>query len=98
MNSKLPEQTGLTPNEAKVYLTLLNLKQSGATKISEKCGLFRTLVYDILTKLIEKGLVSYIIKSKKRRYIASNPKRLLELLKKTVNITMRGVVNNLGKF
>lgn len=81
MDSKLLEQTGLTPNEAKVYLTLLNLKQSGATKISERCGLFRTLVYDILTKLIEKGLVSYIIKSKKRKYIASNPKRLLELLK-----------------
>lgn len=81
MDSKLLEQAGLTPNESKVYFTLLNLKQAGATKISERCGLFRTLVYDILTKLIEKGLVSYIIKSKKRIYIASNPKRLLELLK-----------------
>ncbi|MBR9691663.1 hypothetical protein GOV06_02660 [Candidatus Woesearchaeota archaeon] len=72
---------GLTKNEAKVYLTLLNLKQAGATNISEKCGLFRTLVYDILTKLIEKGLVSYILKSNKRIYIASNPNKLLSLLK-----------------
>ncbi len=81
MDSKILEQIGLTSNEVKVYLTLLNLKQSGATEISKKCGLFRTLVYDILTKLIEKGLVSHIIKSKKRVYIASNPQRLLELLK-----------------
>ena len=78
MNKEIP---GLTVNESLVYITLLNLKEAGATKISEKCGLFRTLVYDILTKLIEKGLVSYVIKSKKRVYIASNPKRLLELLK-----------------
>ncbi|MDP3027138.1 MAG: helix-turn-helix domain-containing protein [Nanoarchaeota archaeon] len=80
------EIPGLTKNESLVYITLLNLKQSGATKISEKCGLFRTLVYDILTKLIEKGLVSYTIKSKKRLYIASNPKRLLESLKEKENL------------
>jgi len=77
-NKEIP---GLTQNEALVYETLLNLKEAGATKISERCGLFRTLVYDVLTKLIEKGLVSYVLKSKKRIYIASNPRRLLELLR-----------------
>ena len=81
MNHKSLEHAGLSKNESKVYLALLSLKQAGATKISEKCGLYRTLVYDILTKLIEKGLASYIIKSKKRIYIASNPQRLLELIK-----------------
>ncbi len=83
------EIPGLTPNESLVYVTLLNLKEEGATKISEKCGLFRTLVYDILTKLIEKGLVSYIKKESKRVYRASSPNRLLELFKEKEEETQK---------
>ena len=89
MDTKILKHTGLTSNEAKVYLTLLNLKQAGATKISEKCGLFRTLVYDILTKLVEKGLVSYVKKSNKKVYIASNPQRLLEILQEKEKIVRK---------
>ena len=76
----IKEIPGLTANESLVYTTLLNLKEGGGTKISEKSGLFRTLVYDILTKLIEKGLVSYVKKEGKRIYRASSPNRILELI------------------
>lgn len=78
---------GLTGNEAKIYLTLLNLKEAGATKISEKAGLFRTLCYDILTKLVEKGLVSYVKIEGKRIYKPGSPTRLLELIKEKENET-----------
>jgi sugar-specific transcriptional regulator TrmB len=75
---EIPE---LSQNESKVYLALLNMKEGGATKISQKCGLFRTLVYDILTKLTEKGLVSYSKKQGKRTYLPNSPERLLENIK-----------------
>src|SRR4030042_3722177 len=88
MNKEIP---GLTVNESLVYITLLNLKEAGTTKISEKFGLFRTLVYDILTKLIEKGLVSYIKKESKRIYRASSPNRLLELIKEKEDETKKVV-------
>jgi len=93
MNKEIP---GLTVNESLVYITLLSLKEAGATKISEKCGLFRTLVYDILTKLIEKGLVSYIKKESKRLYKASSPNRLLELIKEKEDETKK-IVENLNQ-
>ena len=82
------EIPGLTSNEALVYATLLNLKESGATKLAEKCGLFRTLVYDILTKLVEKGLVSHINQQGKRVYRPSSPQRLLELVKEKERETL----------
>lgn len=83
----LKEIPGLTSNESLVYITLLNLKEAGATKISEKSGLFRTLCYDILVKLIEKGLVSHIKKEGKKIFRPSSPNRLLEILNEKQNET-----------
>jgi sugar-specific transcriptional regulator TrmB len=85
----IKEIPGLTANESKVYIALLQMKESGATKLASKCGLFRTLVYDILIKLIEKGLVSSIIVSQKRLYRAARPARLMELLKEKENDTLK---------
>ncbi|MFT4297678.1 MAG: TrmB family transcriptional regulator [Candidatus Woesearchaeota archaeon] len=75
---EIPE---LSSNESLVYLSLLELKKSGATKLAQKTGLFRTLVYDLLNKLSEKGLVSYINIHGKRIYHPNPPERLLEILK-----------------
>lgn len=82
------EIPGLSSNESLVYTTLLEIKESGATKIAKKTGLFRTLVYDILNKLSEKGLVSYIKKSGKRVYKPSSPDRLLERFKEKERQTL----------
>ncbi|MDP2672498.1 MAG: hypothetical protein Q8O84_01665, partial [Nanoarchaeota archaeon] len=39
-------------------------------------------IYQILEKLIEKGLVSYIIKDKTKYFSASNPKKILDYIDK----------------
>ncbi|KYK26312.1 hypothetical protein AYK26_05380 [Euryarchaeota archaeon SM23-78] len=75
------ERVGLTQNESKVYLALLDLGSSLAGKISEKAGIHRRAVYDALNRLIEKGLVSYVIKSGKKFYEATNPEKILDVLK-----------------
>lgn len=79
--NKLLQHLGLEEKEAKVYLELLRLNESTATKIAEKTNLDRTLIYQLANKLIEKGLVSYIIKNNVKYFSATNPKKLLQDLK-----------------
>jgi sugar-specific transcriptional regulator TrmB len=72
---------GLTENESKVYLALVDLGPSLAGKISRRSGLHRRTVYDTTEMLIKKGLVGYIVKNNRKNFQASNPHRLLEILK-----------------
>ena len=66
MDTKILEEVGLTPNESKVYLSLIELGSSSATQIIQKTGLHRAVVYDLLERLIEKGLVGHAIKGRKK--------------------------------
>lgn len=72
---------GLSEKEGRVYLSCLELGETTATDISIKSNLPRTLVYDILERLINLGLVSYNIKANKKHFISAEPKELLRILK-----------------
>ncbi len=71
---------GLTDGEAKTYLALLSIGTSTVGSIIKKSGISASKVYYILDKLINKGLVSMIVKEKKKIFTASNPERILEYL------------------
>ena len=58
----LLEELGLTKGEIKVYLTLLKLGETTTGKIVEEAGISSGKIYEILEKLIRKGLASFIIK------------------------------------
>lgn len=73
------EKFGLTLTEEKVYLTLLRLGLSPAADIIKKTQLHRTTVYDVLNRLIEKGLVSYIVQNKIKYYSAASPSKFLDI-------------------
>lgn len=93
---KLLQNLGLEEKQAKVYLALLKLGESTATKISEKTNLDRTLIYQLANKLIEKGLVSYIIKNNVKYFSSANPKKLLQDVKekeKTLQKAMPELIN-----
>lgn len=72
---------GLSEKEAKVYLACLELGDSLASDIALKSNLPRTLIYDILERLIDLGLISYSIKDNKKYFIASSPKELIRIIK-----------------
>ena len=74
-------KAGLTENEAKVFSTLLEQGPSPAGIISRKSGLHRRVIYDTIEMLIKKGLVGYILKNNKKLFQASNPNRLIEIIK-----------------
>ena len=71
---------GLTNTEAKIYLMLLDITKAQAGVLSRKTGIHRRSIYDALDRLIKKGLVSYIMENDKRFYIATDPKRIQELI------------------
>ena len=73
------ETLGLTKIESKVYLALLENGNQAAGTITKATGVHRRTVYDAISRLIEKGLVSYIQTNTTKRYQAAHPERLQEL-------------------
>ena len=80
------KEAGLTENESKVYLALIDLGPSLAGQISRKAGLHRRTVYDTTEMLIKKGLVGYILRNNRRLFQASNPERILEIVREKENV------------
>ncbi len=75
-------EAGLTTNEAKVYLAMLNIGSSSVNAISRKAGVHRVNAYDIIERLIQKGLVSSVVKGNKKFYEPSSPERILRILER----------------
>jgi HTH-type transcriptional regulator, sugar sensing transcriptional regulator len=80
MNLEILKKIGLSEGEIKVYNALLEIGVTSINNIHEKVGMDRRNIYDILNKLIEKGLVSYIEENKKRVFKISNPDKLLSYI------------------
>ena len=80
MNTQILEEIGLTKTEIKIYLALLKLGQSTTTNIIREAEINASKVYEFLDKLIQKGLVSYVIKANKKYFTTTNPKALREFL------------------
>lgn len=81
MNENILGEVGLSKNESKVFLTLLELGATTAGKIAEKSAVHRTNVYDALERLTEKGLVAHVTKGKTTLFEATDPKILMNILK-----------------
>lgn len=81
MDANILMEAGLTLKEAEVYLALVTLGSSSASQIIQKTGLHRAVVYDLLERLIEKGLVGHVIRGRKKYFESTNPQRLLDILK-----------------
>lgn len=82
MYAELFEELGLTPNEAKIYETLVSSnKELAVSSISVTAGVHRRNVYDALNRLLDKGLVFQILQKGEHVYRAVHPNKLLEVLK-----------------
>src|SRR3989344_2709393 len=75
------EELEFDEKEVEIYLALLRIGETTATKISQETKVERTLVYYIIEKLINRGLVSFKLKNNVKYYSASNPENILEKLK-----------------
>ena len=80
MDEKLLQEIGLAPSEIAIYTALL---KTGSTKVGiliKEVSLHRSRVYEAINRLIEKGLVSYVIKNNIKFFQASDPDRLLSYI------------------
>lgn len=75
------ERIGLSKNESRVYLVLLKRGSSKAGKLSKYTQLNRTTTYDVLKRLLEKGLINYVVKGKVKYFEIVNPRHLKEFIK-----------------
>ena len=74
------QKIGLTEGEAKVYLALSELGSSTVGPIVKESKVAYSNIYDILNRLIDKGIVSFITKNKTKHFQAAPPTNLLEYL------------------
>lgn len=84
MLEKLKE-FGLSPNEAKVYLALLELGSSSVTEIARRAKVTRTNAYHLLNALLTYGLVSTNENQSKVTFSAEKPERLLYMVRDRLN-------------
>jgi len=76
MDSKIVpvlRKVGLTEGEIKVYVALVELGSVTVGPVIKKARISNSKVYDILDRLIHKGLVNYVVKEKTKYFQAAQP-------------------------
>lgn len=74
------KKLGLTDGESKVYLAMLRIGSGTVGPLVKASGVAYSNIYEILERLINKGLVTYIVKEKTKHFQATNPENLKEYL------------------
>lgn len=85
METEILQELGFTYAESKVYLILLELGSVKVGRIIEKSGLQSSTIHNTLNSLIDKGLITYILKGKIKVYQSVNPKLILKGFKDKEN-------------
>lgn len=77
------ENLGLTTNEAKVYRALLEVSEGSIWDIAKQADIHRRNAYDVMKRLIDRGLAYEILPKKGRshEYAPVHPEKLKEILK-----------------
>jgi len=74
-------QIGLSEQEAEVYLYLLKEKHQNAARIAKETNINRSVTYHILESLIQQGVVSYVLVNGVKRFSATKPESLIDIVK-----------------
>lgn len=80
MYESILESLGLSPNEAKIYLALLDIGASSVPQISVKTGIHKRNVYDAVPRLLQKGIAYKIVWHTENKYVAVEPNKLTDLI------------------
>jgi len=82
MFEKILQEIGLTKSEIKVYNALIKLGKTSSGPLIKKANITGSKIYEVLNKLIEKGLVSCTIENKWKLYQLTSPNAILIYLDK----------------
>ena len=79
MNFEELIKLGFNKNEAKVYLSLVKFGKADANQLIKDTKFHKNIVYDNLEKLIDKGLVTFIIEEGRKVFQAAPPDMIIQL-------------------
>ncbi len=74
-------QIGLSDGEQKVYLALLDLGEATSGPIAERSGVSASKVYQVMQRLMKKGLAGAVTAQGTKRFKATHPRAILDYLK-----------------
>ncbi len=74
------QKLGFSEGESRVYQAILHSENATLQSIHEATGIERRNVYDIINKLISKGLAAYFIENGHKIYRLTSPKNILSYL------------------
>jgi len=72
-------ELGFNRNEAKVYASLIKFGNADASQIIKDTKFHKNIVYDNLEKLIDKGLVTFVIEKGRKVFKIAPPNMLVQL-------------------
>ncbi len=98
MYEELLRDIGLSPNEARVYEAMLKTGEASVQTISLESKVHRRNVYDSLSKLSDRGLVSQVFIRGEKNFRATSPRRLMELLKEKQMKVSRALPDMISKY
>ena len=73
--SRISRYMGLSEYEARVYVSLVRIGISGASRLSMESGVPRTKIYSVLRRLVERGLVMEV-PNKPMEFAPISPKKV----------------------
>lgn len=91
---KLLKSLGFTESESSIYLLSLEMGPASVQNLARKAKVSRVTTYAVIESLSSHGLMSSMLKGKKKLYAAESPERLLSFVgqrMKTMEATFREV-------
>jgi transcriptional regulator TrmB len=76
------QQLGYSPNQAKIYLALLEIGQTTVGPIVKKTSLHRQVIYNTLDELAKLDLVQSALKNNRQNFEIIDPHRIIDNIKK----------------
>ena len=80
MSMEIWKKLGFSEGEGRVYESILHREDATLQSIHEATGIERRNVYDIINKLISKGLAAYITENGHKIYRINNPGSIMAYL------------------
>jgi len=90
------QKIGLSKKESEIYLALAKKEEASANEITKETSTIRTVCYNILQQLVEKGIVAYKKKNNIRLYSIANPESLLATIKEKEDLA-KDLIKSLKK-
>jgi HTH-type transcriptional regulator, sugar sensing transcriptional regulator len=76
MDKEIFREIGLTEGEIRVYTALIKEGKSSTGPLMKSSGISSSKIYLILEKLIQKGMVSFILENNVKKFHATNPAQI----------------------